>query len=54
MNPVFTIMHALKYLQQNTPPSFRTQGRHDAMQMLSDTYQAFEEEHKQARCHVED
>lgn len=44
-NPVLTIMHALYYLERNTPPEFRNQARIDAMKLLSDIYKQFEAEH---------
>ena len=49
MNPVFTIIHAIKYLTENTPPAFRDKGRQDAMHLLSNIYQAFESEHRKER-----
>ena len=49
MIPILTIIHAQKYLQENTPPQFRNQGRMDAMNLLTAIYKEFEREHQSER-----
>ena len=49
MIPILTVMHAIKYLQENTPPQFRNKGRNDAMALLGNIFKQFELEHRKER-----
>ena len=48
MNPYLILADAIKYLQLNTPPMFRNQGRSDAMKLIARKIQELVNDHIRA------